>query len=652
MNYIKIYDIMTKIPFFCLLSFLAFVFSCQKIPELTLIGPSSFEIWADGGNETISFTANGQWQASCSESWISVSPSSGNAADGPVSISLSCSANATYDERNATVSISMDGLSQTVAVHQQANLGLIVPTKVYELQAGANTIEVEVQANIDYSISPSVSWIVHTGTKALSNRKLSFSIKENTSYDEREGRIILRPQVSGVQEQVISVRQAQKEGIVVEKTIYDMPYGGGAVEIKVQANVDFDVKINANWIHYVQTKSLSTSTICLNVDENSSDNSRSGKIDIKQKNGSISYTITINQAERVRVTGISLQENNLRMKVGESRQLTAEVLPSNAANKTVNWKSSIESIATVDNNGVVKGKGIGSATITATTADGGYKATCSISVVDASTIFVESVTLDEHSKTYNRTEGTTTFTLGAVLTPNYATNKDVNWTNSNSSIVSIQPNGLKCECTIYLSKTGTTNITVTTEDGGLTDVCIITVKDRDYVDLGLPSGRKWATTNIGGGNPRNDKGDRFAWAETETKTYFTLLKYKWYKNGKIVNPGGLLEISGTEYDVARVQWGGNWRMPTLNDWDELLRNCTINKYPIPNTVAEYWRVTGPNGKYIEFYHEENIYGEDSDTGIWSSTKESTEKAYYFSILRKTLVAADPYSGCMVRPVCD
>ena len=101
--------------------------SCQKAPELTLSGLTTLEVSADGGSGTISFTTNRDWSASWSASWVSVSPSSGSASDGPVTVTVRCEPNTTYDPRSATVTITAEGLTQTVTVSQASRL---VPTAV------------------------------------------------------------------------------------------------------------------------------------------------------------------------------------------------------------------------------------------------------------------------------------------------------------------------------------------------------------------------------------------------------------------------------------------------------------------------------------------------------------------------------------------
>ena len=107
-----------------LCSFYAFFPSCQKAPELTLTGPSNIELSADGSSASITFTANRDWRVSCSENWISVTPSSGAAFDGPVTVTVRCVTNMTFEVRSAIVTIKMEELRQDITVNQAARVAV------------------------------------------------------------------------------------------------------------------------------------------------------------------------------------------------------------------------------------------------------------------------------------------------------------------------------------------------------------------------------------------------------------------------------------------------------------------------------------------------------------------------------------------------
>lgn len=89
-----------------------------------------------------------------------------------------------------------------------------------------------------------------------------------------------------------------------------------------------------------------------------------------------------------------------------------------------------------------------------------------------------------------------------------------------------------------------------------------------YVDLGLSV--KWATCNVGANTPE-EYGDYYAWGEVETKESYEPNNYKFVNGGSPVNDKNTLDI---ENDVAHKEWGGKWRMPSRDEFDELIQNCT------------------------------------------------------------------------------
>ena len=113
----------------------------------------------------------------------------------------------------------------------------------------------------------------------------------------------------------------------------------------------------------------------------------------------------------------------------------------------------------------------------------------------------------------------------------------------------------------------------------------------DYVDLGLPSGLKWATCNVGANSP-SEYGNYYAWGEVETKESYTQQNCLTY--GQEIG-----DISGNpQYDAARANWGSTWRMPTKVEFEELINNCTWTWTSEGGNNG--YRVTGPNGNSIFF----------------------------------------------------
>ena len=113
-------------------------------------------------------------------------------------------------------------------------------------------------------------------------------------------------------------------------------------------------------------------------------------------------------------------------------------------------------------------------------------------------------------------------------------------------------------------------------------VDITNFKIREYVDLGLSV--NWATCNVGAENPE-DFGGYFAWGETESRYSFNASNYKWSEGGIVIllkyNFSSWFGTVDNKYtlepadDAAHVQWGGNWRLPTEAELNELVANCTF-----------------------------------------------------------------------------
>lgn len=101
------------------------------------------------------------------------------------------------------------------------------------------------------------------------------------------------------------------------------------------------------------------------------------------------------------------------------------------------------------------------------------------------------------------------------------------------------------------------------------------------IDLGLPSGIKWACCNVGASSPEKN-GNYYAWGETEQKSSCTWENYIYqYPNTWFINLGN--DISGTSYDVAHVKWGDGWKMPSKIVFQEIVDNCIKVPLYYPNT---------------------------------------------------------------------
>ena len=193
----------------------------------------------------------------------------------------------------------------------------------------------------------------------------------------------------------------------------------------------------------------------------------SATITVSSIDGTVTATCTV--TVYIPVTGVSLSQTEASLFVGGTLALTATVAPSNATYKGVTWSSSNESVATVKD-GVVTGKAAGMATITATTDDGGKKATCTVTVY----IHATGVSLSQTTATIGVGE---TLTLTATVAPDNAANKNVTWSSSNESVATVK------DGVVTGKAAGMATITATTDDGGKKATCTVTVSNTQ--DLAL-----------------------------------------------------------------------------------------------------------------------------------------------------------------------
>ena len=198
------------------------------------------------------------------------------------------------------------------------------------------------------------------------------------------------------------------------------------------------------------------------------------------------------------------------------------------------------------------------------------------------------------------------------------------------------------------------------------------------IDLGLPSGTKWACCNVGADKPE-DWGGHYAWGETEEKSDYRVATYwhvqpsdfgNWYDDGTyfiFIDLGP--DIAGTQYDVAHVKWGSSWVMPSMNQIYELLNYCS-NKIVITKNREHASILTGPNGNSIYFpspglrSNTDNVnWG--SLGRYWSSNEylrdgiDGIDYAYCFNfhdgwpddiVIPEDLGLWHRFHGCSVRPV--
>lgn len=193
------------------------------------------------------------------------------------------------------------------------------------------------------------------------------------------------------------------------------------------------------------------------------------------------YSCKKEKVKCVSVTGVGLNKTSTTLIEGETETLVATVMPENATDNSVVWESGNESAATVSQEGLVTAVGEGKATITVKTNDGGFSASCEVTV-NKKVIAVTGVKLSAASMTLREGEKGT---LTATVEPANATNKNVEWWTSDLDVVSVISTSGGSNGYVEARKAGKATVTVKTEDGEFSASCEITVEKKEVPVTGI-----------------------------------------------------------------------------------------------------------------------------------------------------------------------
>lgn len=282
--------------------------------------------------------------------------------------------------------------------------------------------------------------------------------------------------------------------------------------------------------------------------------------------------------------------------------------------------------------------------------------------------FVTQIKLDKTDLTLH--EGESDY-LSITIIPNNASDWSVTWTSSNESVVSVE-SWYQCGI-VTAKKNGKAIIKVSSNDGsGVFASCSVSVCPAGSIDLGLSV--YWATCNLcnnGFVSSPEKNGDYYAWGETESKSYYSWLSYKFGTNQSgpfskynTDSSFGAVDNKTTldpEDDAAHVILGGKWRIPTNTEWQELLSNCNCT------LVADY-NDTGISGLLVTARNGNSIFfpaaGIQISSGLsyedvgeyWSSSLNTLYPYWAIVMIFDSDVIKrsnnSRYSGHSVRPVTE
>ncbi|MGL1886135.1 MAG: carbohydrate-binding protein [Reichenbachiella sp.] len=271
--------------------------------------------------------------------------------------------------------------------------------------------------------------------------------------------------------------------------------------------------------------------------------------------------------EVIAVTDLVVSGCQTALTVGDSFTFSADVLPANANDKSVSYNSSNSAIASVDANGFVSAIAAGTATITATSNDGGFSGECTVAVASIPVIAVTGIEMDPLG---SNLEVGTTLQLSATISPANATNQQMTWSTNEAEVASVDANGL-----VTGNSAGLTTIFATSVDGGFRTQVVVavntpscsgdvipgTVQAEDFEDM---SGITAGANDIGW----LDAGD---WIEYDVSVQQTASYNVTFRVANGIDTQGQLQIAmdgvntGGVLSVGNTGGWANWTDMVLSD---------------------------------------------------------------------------------------
>ncbi|WP_337625691.1 BACON domain-containing carbohydrate-binding protein [Phocaeicola sp.] len=268
----------------------------QKQKDALLLTSNKVELEAEGGDFSIELQANVEVTyeiESGAQTWLTpVARSRGLTSS---FLAFHAEANEEAEARQAVIKLAGgNGLTEEVTVYQiGTGPALVLSQSEYIVSSAGETIQVELRSNTAYEIEmPGVDWLRKNSSRSLSTYTHYFIVDPNETYDARSAVIRFIDRENGI-EQTVTVTQMQRDAIVVAQNVYQIGVEGGALDFAVQANVDFTVSTNADWITQVETRGLTERMLCFDVAPNEGEEMREAAITLES--GSATQIIKVQQ---------------------------------------------------------------------------------------------------------------------------------------------------------------------------------------------------------------------------------------------------------------------------------------------------------------------------------------------------------------------
>lgn len=302
----------------------------QKQKNALLLTNNKFEVDQHGGTVTVEVKSNVSYTATIGEEckdWIKESNST--RALSATTKSYTVAMNEDGEKREGSIVFSDGILAETVHIYQAGGSIILLSRNDCYVSASGEDVTVELRSNCDYEVvMPSVDWIKETVTRTMSSHTLHYTVTANDTYDSREAKIIYRDRQDNSIADTLTILQAQKDAVIISEKEVKVDYEGGTVEVKIDANVDFEMQLpDVDWISESSTRALVTHKRYLKIAENTGETSREASVLFRNTTSGIEETLTVNQSAKGKRVKVHVEKaGTLSDYITESEKLNIEEL--------------------------------------------------------------------------------------------------------------------------------------------------------------------------------------------------------------------------------------------------------------------------------------------------------------------------------------
>jgi hypothetical protein len=658
------------------------LFSCQQEPmieddgrivlsiqkEGKKVETSSIDFIGEGGTIEVGLTCKGDWTVNAApSSWLSVSPTSGT---DDATLSVKALVNTDRDSRLGAVIVTCGDENTTLTVTQSGTwLELSTDSLLFASAGGADTLKLS--SNVVWKVITEESWLKVSTASGKGDATLVVTAADNASPSSRKGNITISS--DGYNLPITIIQDARY--LIIETETIHFANEGGRYEVSVDDDGTFDVTSDVEWLAFEKQENGFTVVAA----ENATPDTRNATITVFLSDlteGTMERTISASQDSRYLNVGTSY--THFDNAGGRSEAIAVDCNGTFDVRSDVDWltfeKHEDYFIATATDNATPYTR---NATITvylSDLAEGTLERTISVSQ-DARYLNVGTTSI-RFANAKGKSE-----VISVDCNGIFEVKSDADWLTFEKQENSFF--AIVAENTTPYSRDATITVSLSDLTEGILEQKIVVVQDgaplgeengHEWVNLGLPSGLLWAVCNVGA-NTSEDYGFYFAWGEITTRgAYGSAEEYKWCElfsenlterltkyntigSYGIVDNKTVLDLSD---DAAHTNWGGSWRMPSPEEWNELQNNCTWT-FTRQNDVTGYKVTSIKNGNSIFLpaagYKNNNSIFQDKRRGLyWSSSIcESDPRNAWFLFFDASTIGCygkfERWSGITVRPVC-